>query len=94
MLVQMLRPAGPDLARRWLAALLVVPPEEREAVVREVEQRVTALYTDTAPAGDAEVHVVHPPHEAGGFIEQVETTYVRTAGTPADAKRKGRKQGS
>lgn len=76
MIIQMLRPAGPDLGRRWLAALLLVPPDEREAVVAEVERRVTALYTETAPEGEGEVHVVHPPRTRGGAVEHVETTYV------------------
>lgn len=40
----MLRPGTPDLARRWLAALLIVPEEEREAVVSAIERRIVAQY--------------------------------------------------
>ena len=92
----MLRPAGPDLARRWLAALLLVSPEDREAVVSAVERRVTDLYSDTAPAGhdshdahdihDPEVRVVHPAQQREGYVEQVETTYGVEKPKPAAAK--------
>ncbi|MCC6660009.1 MAG: hypothetical protein IT437_03895 [Phycisphaerales bacterium] len=78
MIVQMLRPAGPDLARRWLAALLLVRPQDRGALVAEVERRVTALYDDPFGPGAAGLHVVHPPRQGGGYVERIETTY--TAG--------------
>ncbi|MEM7623685.1 MAG: hypothetical protein AAF235_10845 [Planctomycetota bacterium] len=41
MLIEMLKPAGPDLGRRWLAALLLVPDAERASVVAAVEQQIT-----------------------------------------------------
>jgi len=44
MLIEMLKPAGPELGRRWLAALLMVPPEERESVVQAVESQIVAEY--------------------------------------------------
>ena len=44
MLIELLRPAGPDLARRWLAALMLVPEAEREAVVGEVERSIVDEY--------------------------------------------------
>ena len=40
MLIELLRPAGPALARRWLAALLLAPESDREAIVESVEQRM------------------------------------------------------
>ncbi len=43
-IVELLRPGTPDLARRWLAALLIVPEEEREAVVSAIERRIVAQY--------------------------------------------------
>lgn len=50
----MLRPGTPDLARRWLAALLIVPEEEREAVVSAIERRIVAQYPlPAAPAACA-----------------------------------------
>lgn len=76
-LIALLRPAGPDLARRWLAALLLVDESEREALVASVEKRISDLY-----ANDAETHkdfdVVHPTVQRDGFTEQVVTTYDTT----------------
>lgn len=40
MLVELLKPAGPELARRWVAALLLAPPEERDAIVEAVEAKL------------------------------------------------------
>lgn len=39
-----MQPAGPDLARRWLAVLTLVPESEREAVVRTVERQIHAEF--------------------------------------------------
>lgn len=44
LIVELLRPAGPDLARRWLSALLLVPEDEREVVVSSVEARIAESY--------------------------------------------------
>lgn len=44
MLVELLRPATPELARRWLAALLAVPENERAGVVDAVERQIIATY--------------------------------------------------
>ncbi|MEL6741485.1 MAG: hypothetical protein AAFP26_12590 [Planctomycetota bacterium] len=35
---------GTQLARRWLSALVLVPEDERESVVREVEQSIVNAY--------------------------------------------------
>ncbi|HYE62625.1 MAG TPA: hypothetical protein VD997_11575 [Phycisphaerales bacterium] len=81
MLVELLQPATPDLARRWLGALLLVPREERAAVVASVEARIGALYplsgTGAEPAaGPArEVEVVQAPVQREGYIEEVRTAY-------------------
>lgn len=40
LLIELLRPAGPELARRWLAALMLVPAEQRGAVVEAVERQI------------------------------------------------------
>lgn len=40
MLTELLRPCGPELARRWLAALLLVPADQRESVVQAVEAQI------------------------------------------------------
>ncbi|MFN0134185.1 MAG: hypothetical protein ACKVW3_16850 [Phycisphaerales bacterium] len=44
MLVELLRAGGTDLGRRWLAVLLMAPPEEREGIVAEAERRAIAAY--------------------------------------------------
>lgn len=46
-LVEMMRPTGPELARRWLAALTLVPGEQREAVVAAVERQIVAEFVDS-----------------------------------------------
>ncbi|MBZ0170914.1 MAG: hypothetical protein K8E66_00900 [Phycisphaerales bacterium] len=50
MLIELMRPAGPELARRWVAALTRVPEAQRESVVEAVERRIVDEY---ASGGDA-----------------------------------------
>ena len=82
MLVELLQPAGPELARRWLAALLLAPREEREGLVRAVEGKVAQLFgtkspLDRSPAEDREFTVINPPVRKDGYVEQIETTYAQ-----------------
>lgn len=57
MIVELLQPAGPDLARRWLAALLLVDRADRESLVESIERQVVEAYaTPTQAAPD------RPPH--------------------------------
>ena len=44
MLVELLRPMGASLTRRWVAALLLAPPEDRERIVESVSARLVSLY--------------------------------------------------
>lgn len=88
MLVELLRPVGPELARRWLAALTLVDADEREAMVAMIERQIAEVYGNPA-ARAAEpvasksatrpdrpaIQVVHPPVQRDGHIEQVVTTY-------------------
>lgn len=53
MLVELLRPAGAELGRRWLAALLLVPAGEREAVVAAVERRIVEEFCGEEGAAGA-----------------------------------------
>jgi hypothetical protein len=39
-----MQPMGAELVRRWVSALMLVHPSEREAVVSAVERQLTALY--------------------------------------------------
>lgn len=99
MLVELLRPAGAELARRWLACLLLAPEGERRAIVEAVEARMAEQYgpaaeegqADTTQADDApadaerEVNVVGPPVQREGYVEQVVTTYTKAPPTPRKA---------
>jgi hypothetical protein len=87
MLVELLRPLGPELARRWLAALLAIPAHEREAAVIAIEARVAEAYNQRTLAarkrsgkGGAgkrgkSFDVLSPPVQREGYTEQVVTTY-------------------
>lgn len=100
MMVALLEPAGPDLARRWVALLLMVDAEDRPGLVAEMERRVVAAYAP--PAGGAssrpgeaseppEIHVVGGPVQRDGYVEQVTTTYVIGKPNP-DVPRMGARQ--
>ncbi|MEO1277915.1 MAG: hypothetical protein AAFV77_03050 [Planctomycetota bacterium] len=75
MLVEILRPAGAELARRWIACLMLAPEVEREAIVRSVEQRMAELYLSNETQSERTVNVEHPPEQREGFIEQKVSTY-------------------
>lgn len=88
MLIELMKPAGPDMARRWLACLLCVPEAERAALLAEMEARAAAL-ASRASAG-AELTVLHPPVQREGYVEQVSTTYARSEPpAPARSRRTG-----
>jgi len=53
MLIELLKPAGPELARRWVAALLMAPAEERAAIVEAVEARIYQEFGSPDSPGDA-----------------------------------------
>ncbi len=75
MLVELLRPLGPELARRWVAALLSVDAGDRQALVEAIERRVGELYSGPAGRSRREVTLVRPPAQRDGYVEQVETTF-------------------
>lgn len=50
--------------RRWVAALLAAPAEDREAIVESIEARIAEMYLDTDAAPDVEVTVVPRPAKA------------------------------
>ncbi|MFO0834283.1 MAG: hypothetical protein U0638_04875 [Phycisphaerales bacterium] len=87
MLVELLRPATPELARRWLAALLAVPENERAGVVDAVERQIVATYEHANTDSDRSrgVDVVHPPVAREGYVEQVVVTYAAAPGSTANA---------
>jgi len=87
--VELLRPAGPDLARRLVAALLLAPADEREAIVSSIESKMVELYAPArAPVEAAALarvdqieteprtmNVIDPPVQRDGFVEQMIHTY-------------------
>lgn len=59
-LVELLRGQTPDLARRWLSALLIVPERERESVVTAVERGIVAEYPQTVESDERITRAVEP----------------------------------
>lgn len=94
MLIELLRPAGPELARRWLTTLLMVDRDDREALVEMLERYVIDHYAQgerparppaqtAGPQGGLDV--VHPPQQREGYVEQVHVTYEVEAGEAPQA---------
>lgn len=53
LLIQLLKPATPELARRWLAALLLAPADQRPKIVEAVEAQLSRLFAvDPMPLGN------------------------------------------
>jgi hypothetical protein len=81
MIVELLQPCGMDLARRWLAALLVVPQDERESVVEAIEARVVSLYAsdpaDDEPVSDRRASVMEGKEPDTHNRTKVDTGSVR-----------------
>ncbi|MDX9910364.1 MAG: hypothetical protein RBS39_00890 [Phycisphaerales bacterium] len=93
----MLRPGTAELARRWLAALLMVDPAERGAVVDAIERRIVEEYAGGSREGAREdgareMDVAHPPVQREGYVEQTFTTY--EAADPAHERRGGGRGGA
>jgi hypothetical protein len=81
MLIELMRPAGPDMARRWLACLLCAPESERAALLAEMEARAAAFASQRQPAAPhtpPEITILHPPVQHDGYTEQVSTIYARS----------------
>lgn len=49
MLTELMRAMGPELGRRWFAALTLVPEDEREAVVAAVEKQIVEEFGSDTP---------------------------------------------
>lgn len=94
MLLELLDPAGPELARRWVAALLMVDKADRPALVAEIERRVTEAYPPE-PGVAEELSVHQPAVQRDGYVEQVTTTYgVAEPMTPAKKPARKRARGA
>lgn len=78
MLVELLRPAGMELARRWLAALLCVPSSEREQVVAAIEARIARTYLAgrlPSHAAQAEAERIERDERAGEDEQTMRVAY-------------------
>lgn len=62
LIVELMREGGMELTRRWVAALVLVAPEDRESLVEAIEERVTAAYD--LPGNIGVVHTEDPTPEA------------------------------
>jgi len=82
----LLRPAGTDLARRLVSALLLAPVDDREAIVASIESKLVEMYAPVRAAGvdapnagaDEEprmMNIIDPPVQRDGFVEQKIHTY-------------------
>lgn len=92
MLIELLRPLGPELARRWVVALLSVDAGDRQALVEAIERRVSELYSGAPERPKREVRLVRPPAQRDGYVEQVETTFeVPAASAPAKRPARARR---
>lgn len=87
MLVELLRPAGVERARRWVSALLMVPEGERDEVIAAVTRRIEETYGSPDPpppgapadADDELLHVADEPTAGPGYVEQTIRSYGRPA---------------
>jgi hypothetical protein len=59
-IIELLKHEGPELIRRWVAALLVAPVEERESIVEAIEQRITQLYGTSTGSDDDVIGMDQP----------------------------------
>lgn len=90
-LIELLRRGGPELGRRWLAALMLVDAAEREGVVAEIERTFAARYPRGPRGAETDgsrlsVTMVHPPQRRAGYIEQKETTYEAAPDRPPESR--------
>lgn len=100
MIVELLRlsgGSGAELVRRWVAALLNVPEEERGAVVEAVEARLAEeydlprLFGSAQPDEEPLLHISEEARQRDGYTEVLVHSY-----EPAKRNRKqneGRRKG-
>lgn len=90
--------SGAELARRWLAALMLVPMHERAEVVHAVEREISRTYgaaNESIPSqtanDSAAWSVHHPPVQKDGYVEEIVKTYEEVEPKP-DAKTKPKRR--
>lgn len=70
-----------ELTRRWVAALVMVAPEDREALVASVERRVVEAYEGS----DERNGIVPPTNNAVLQLERVVAGFEESSGAPEGA---------
>jgi len=76
MLIELLKQETPELARRWVAALLLAPESEREGIVDSVEARFVELYASSEDPDDQPIlSVTSDPAQRDGYTETVTRDY-------------------
>lgn len=88
MLVELLQPMGAELARRWVAGLLLVPRQERERVVDAVIGRIAEVY-GSGTSDDVCFDIAGEVVQKEGYVEQTIRTYAAGKGTDKKGKRAG-----
>lgn len=99
MLVELLRLSGSaELVRRWVAALLNVPSDERDEVVRAVEQRIADEYdmpqltrAATVAQSQSVFDIAQTAVQREGYTEVVVRSYAQA--DPQPKKKKKRRSG-
>lgn len=92
MLVELLQPMGAELARRWVAGLLMVPREERERVVDAVVGRIVEVYAEEA-GEDVCFDIAGEVVQKEGYVEQTIRTYAAGKKAGTKGKRAGKQAG-
>lgn len=87
MLIELLKQETPELARRWLAALMIVPEDERAEVVESVEQRLVEVYADQRNPDDQPIlSYTTPPTQHEGYTETVTRDYANAEGEASESE--------
>lgn len=100
MLVELLRlSGGAALMRRWVAALLNVPADEREQTVRAVEERIASEYdmpelSRAATLGESQTvfDISSEPVQRDGYTEVVVRSYAPAKKADDKAEKKKRRK--
>lgn len=85
MLIELLKQDTPELARRWVAALLLAPAEEHTEIVNSVEQRLVELYASSADPDDQPiVSLTSSAEQRDGYTETVTRDYLSSKNPSTD----------
>lgn len=90
---------GAELMRRWMAALLIAPAEERRGIVEAVEARIVSIHGSPTGSGTVDdetlLHIESEPEQKETHTEVVVRSFSgapkasRRAAGGAESKRAG-----